>query len=296
MDYYASGKLLLFGEYLVLKGAKSLAIPLKFGQQMKVTSIATSEIKWTARVMGEEWFTARFTQEGALIETSDKAKATIIIKLFKIIKDKNPSLFHSGYQLILNTDFHTEWGLGSSSTLISLLAQWSNTDPFLLLENTFGGSGFDVACATSPGPALFETDGKKIVPINLSPAVTSKMLFVYSGKKKESRSEVNRFNKMNILPDVIQQMNSIVSSVICCEQVEELEKLIDQSESLISGILNIDPVKKSTFNDYPYCVKSLGAWGGDFVMATYRDEQEARNYFKHKGYGVQFNYDQIIKK
>lgn len=296
MKYYASGKLLLFGEYLVLKGAKSLAIPLKFGQQMEVLPVAKSEIKWTAKVMMKEWFKARFTTAGTLVETTSQSKADTIIKLFQIIRNTNPSLFHSGYHFNLNTDFPIEWGLGSSSTLISLLAQWSHADPFLLLENTFGGSGFDVACATSNGPLVFEIKEKKTTTVNLSPAITSKILFVYSGQKKESRGEVNRFNKMNIPSTLIQQMNDIVEKVVVCEQMKTFEDLMGQSEKLISGILDIEPIKKSTFGDYQYAVKSLGAWGGDFLMATYRDEQEARNYFNGRGYGVQFTYDQIIKK
>ncbi|MEO8962395.1 MAG: GYDIA family GHMP kinase [Ginsengibacter sp.] len=296
MDYYASGKLLLFGEYLVLRGAGLLAIPLKYGQQMKVIPISSSEIKWTSRVLDKEWFTSRFTIEGSLIETNDEQIAATIIKLFQIIRSENPSLFHAGYHFTLQADFPIEWGIGSSSTLISLLAQWSNTDPFFLLENTFGGSGYDVACATSPGPVMFEAMDKKAVAISLSLAITSKMLFVYSGKKQISRNEVARFEKMNILPEAIGEMNNLVSSVISCEQVEELERLMDQSEKLLSRILGIEPIKKSTFSDYPYGVKSLGAWGGDFFMATYRNEQEARNYFNDKGYNIQFTYDQIIKK
>ena len=33
MDYYSCGKLLITAEYLVLKGAKGLAMPTKYGQK-----------------------------------------------------------------------------------------------------------------------------------------------------------------------------------------------------------------------------------------------------------------------
>ena len=46
MNYYSNGKLLLTGEYLVLDGAKSLAIPTKFGQDLSVEKIKEPQIIW----------------------------------------------------------------------------------------------------------------------------------------------------------------------------------------------------------------------------------------------------------
>ncbi|MEQ3661167.1 MAG: GHMP kinase, partial [Flavobacterium sp.] len=36
--YYSNGKLLLTGEYVVLDGAKALAVPTKFGQSLSIES------------------------------------------------------------------------------------------------------------------------------------------------------------------------------------------------------------------------------------------------------------------
>ena len=44
----------------------------------------------------------------------------------------------------------------TSSTLIANLAKWSNVDPYILLSETFGGSGYDIACASAK-KALFIT-------------------------------------------------------------------------------------------------------------------------------------------
>ena len=41
MNYYSCGKLLITGEYLVLKGAKGLAIPTKYGQKLSVKKNCT---------------------------------------------------------------------------------------------------------------------------------------------------------------------------------------------------------------------------------------------------------------
>ncbi len=296
MDYHASGKLLLFGEYLVLKGAKSLAIPLRYGQKMKITSNESGKINWLSEVKGIEWFSAQFSEELDVIETTDTIIASSLLHLLQRIKSEKPSLFSHGMNIHLNADFPLEWGFGSSSTLISLLAQWSKTDPYELLKNSFGGSGYDVACATAHSPIVFEMKTNSAVEIKIANSITSKLLFVYSGKKQKSKSEVLRFEEIDITDGEVDEMNQIISEVITCTEIEELELRINKSEKLLSKILSLEQIKNSTFSDYAYSIKSLGAWGGDFFMATYRNEHEARDYFSKKGYEVQFNYDQIIKK
>ena len=47
-EYYSNGKLLITGEYLVLDGAKALALPTKYGQYLTVTSGTNQEIHWTS--------------------------------------------------------------------------------------------------------------------------------------------------------------------------------------------------------------------------------------------------------
>lgn len=296
MDYYASGKLLLFGEYLVLKGARSLSIPLRYGQKMKVVPVGADQINWVSKVLENEWFSARFTNQLELIETTDEQVADSVLHLLKLIYDENPTLFSGGLDFRLEADFPMEWGFGSSSTLISLLAQWSGADPFKLLKNSFGGSGYDVACATADSPIIFHAGKNSTKAVELSENITSKLLFIYSGKKQKSKNEVLRFEEIPVSENQIQQMNTLIDSVIPCEDIEKLEALIEQSERMLSEILTFEPIKKSTFRDYPHSIKSLGAWGGDFFMATYRNEEVAREYFSNKGYEIQFNYDQIIKQ
>ena len=63
------------------------------------------------------------------------------------------------------------WGLGSSSTLISLLSQWSGVAPEKLLSTSFGGSGYDVACATAKD-AIIYANGKTKKEIHLADSLT----------------------------------------------------------------------------------------------------------------------------
>lgn len=296
MKFYASGKLLLFGEYLVLRGAECLAIPLKYGQTLEVTKRIDLKISWSAKANETIWFSAVFSKELEIIETSDIAKANRLSEILIFLKSQNNAIFQSGINIETQTDFPTAWGFGTSSTLVSLLAQWSGVNPYQLLNESFGGSGYDVACATANTPILYKADNRKTRPVDLAKAVTSKILFVYSGKKQETSPEVKRFNKLEIASDTIEKTDRIISTAVKSTEIETFENAMDASEDMLSGILNLPTIKQEKFANYPFAMKSLGAWGGDFFMVSYRNEIEARRYFKDLGYNVQFNYDELIKK
>lgn len=296
MNYYASGKLLLFGEYLVLKGAECLAIPLKYGQKLGVEKTTEDVIKWTSSVNGDIWFSSSFSDDFDIIETTDQPKAKILKKLFVLMATKKPDLFKTGLNFHSDADFRLEWGFGSSSTLISCLAQWSKIDPFILLQKTFGGSGYDIACAAAKTPILYEMETKQSVPVYLFPKVTSRLLFVYSGKKQKSTHEVNRFNLLETGDEQVKKMDSIVLAAVKATQIQDFEDCISKSEDLLSRILKTKTIKERQFKNYPFSIKSLGAWGGDFFMATFRKENEAREYFAHAGFSIQFNFNELIKK
>ena len=83
-------------------------------------------------------------------------------------------------KVITNLEFDLQWGLGSSSTLISLLAQWLKIDPYLLLSKTFKGSGYDIACANASSPILYELTErfKKVNPVDFKPPFIDQLYFV----------------------------------------------------------------------------------------------------------------------
>jgi len=54
-------------------------------------------------------------------------------------------------------------------------------------------------------------------------------------------------------------------------------------------------VREARFADYWGELKSLGAWGGDFVLATStRDPQETRDYFRARGLDTVIPYGELI--
>src|SRR5210317_1625074 len=91
--YYSSGKLLLTGEYFVLDGARSLALPTKFGQEMNVKAILSNELIWQSfDENGNCWLEAIFElpklrlSKANYIATTDGGGDGIVETLFDILK------------------------------------------------------------------------------------------------------------------------------------------------------------------------------------------------------------------
>ena len=57
----------------------------------------------------------------------------------------------------------------------------------------------------------------------------------------------------------------------------------------------MEPVKNKIFPDFWGAIKSLGAWGGDFVLATSsKDEATTKDYFNSKGYHTVLLFSELV--
>ncbi len=294
LKFFASGKLLLFGEYLVLRGAQSMALPLSSGQELQITANPSGGIQWEAFEFGNQWLTIHFSNDLKILETNDTEKARTAQKFLELIST-NSTVTIRDLHLRFDLDFHRHYGFGTSATLTSLLSQWSGVDPYYLMQQTFGGSGYDIAAATAAMPFIYSQENKIEKEFRLADAITSHLLFVYLGKKQISAGEVAAFKKKVTTKDQLHEMNQIVEAASQCTSIIDWEKLMMQSEALMSSILHFPTVKAQLFPDYPYAVKSLGAWGGDFVMATFRDISEAKKYFQQKQKQPIFTFKELAK-
>lgn len=282
---------MLFGEYLVLNGSDCLAFPLKFGQTLSVTK--SDELNWESYSKHGRWFFASMDDDFTVLDTNNEEVAEILKRLLLVIRTEKPDLdFKQRFKSEAN--FELNWGLGSSSTLISLLSQWSGVEAKKLLDVSFGGSGYDVACATAEGPIIY-ADGKVKKEVHLKESITDKLLFIYLGNKQNSREEIKRFKDRKVEQHHIDTMNALISNALQTDKIEVFEQQLDLSEELISSIIGTTKLKQRLFADYPYSIKSLGAWGGDFFLATYRDLETAKDYFEGKAYDVLFTYQEFIK-
>jgi len=296
--YQAHGKLLLTAEYFVLRGAKSIALPLQYGQRMVVGAGKDNGIlNWKAFMQEGLWFSCELKlSDFEIVNSSDAEKAVILRDTFRMIQQMNPA-FKPGSPLEVHTyiDFNNQWGLGSSSTLIANLANWAKVDPYKLNELVFHGSGFDIACATANSP-IFYTRNQQPKPVDLDYSFSDQLYFVYSGAKKSTRSEVKGFlKKAAISHGQVEEMNRLSEAFAEAKSLEEFQRLIATHEQMVSALLGIPTVKSRYFFDFNGEIKSLGAWGGDFyLVATPLESHEIKHYFEQKGLQVIFPWSELV--
>ncbi|RTY92434.1 GYDIA family GHMP kinase [Flavobacterium sp. GT3R68] len=297
--YYSNGKLLITGEYVVLDGAKALAIPTKFGQNLTVEPGKDNAINWTSYDKdGSVWF--QEVLEFDAIENKPRQESqTIKETLTEILHEAfllNPDFItkSKGHTVTTRLTFPKSWGLGTSSTLINNIAQWLQIDAFTLLRNSFGGSGYDIACAQNNTPIIYRLDdGKPIVePVEFHPDFTENLYFVYLNKKQSSKKAIVSYHKKHSkLSKTIPAINKITETVVNTD-LKTFANQLEDHEIILSHILEMQTVKEALFHDFTGVIKSLGAWGGDFVLAV--SKQDPSDYFKSKGYTTVIPYHDMI--
>lgn len=305
--YYSHGKLLLTGEYAILDGALGLALPTQLGQSLVCEKSDEEGLHW--RSLDEQkktWFEGTFTldpekriQFSSLSPhtSSSQETATVLASILERAVKVNPSFEGSlsGKTIITHLEFNRAWGLGSSSTLINNIAKWAEVDPYALLSETMGGSGYDIACAEAEGPILYHLENGRPVSENVlfEPVFTSDIYFVYLNKKRKSTDAIRQYRKVQATSaELIEHVSSLTRKLLECKELSLFETLLTEHETLLSNALQLPTVGESLFSDYHGTTKSLGAWGGDFVLAT--SQSDPRDYFKKKGFTVVIPYTDLI--
>jgi len=299
IDLRANGKLLIAGEYLVLAGAKALAIPLKFGQHMKVKGIPDPVIRWTSHEPGSTWFTCDLDPVDFKVHGTDNPViASRLSSLLKNAQRLNPS-FHeemNGISVDIEANYPVGWGLGSSSTLISLIAQWAAIDSFSLIRKISDGSGYDIACADRTELIFYQLDGNKhaITETTAGKALRDYCWFAGLGNKQDSGKEVYSFlQKMSFSSGDLNRISELSELICHAVEFDDLYRLVNEHEKIIGQILKREPVALR-FKGFPGTVKSLGAWGGDFAMFVSEEEPGiVREKLKHYGLKDIFLLDEI---
>ncbi|MGB2435006.1 MAG: GYDIA family GHMP kinase [Flavobacteriaceae bacterium] len=294
---YSHGKLLLTGEYMVLVGAEALAIPTKMGQSLEFEPNYSKTLNWESwDFKNKLWFNATLDiLDFSISNSSDEDIATRLAQILKAVRDqKNNFLRKNGGTVKTHLEFERQWGLGTSSTLISNLARWSQTNPYKLLQNSFGGSGYDIACATAKSPLIFRKQhlDPHIERCEFEPPFKTSLYFVYLNQKKNSREAIQAFKRQNISEEQVAYASRLTRAVMKANTLTEFERLINEHESFISNILGVVPVKEKLFPDFQGAIKSLGAWGGDFILAT--GDKDTPGYFKNKGFKVVMAYKEML--
>jgi len=298
--YYSHGKLLLSGEYLILDGAVGLALPTIHGQDLVVEENDSGLLHWESVNENEQtWFTAEFGFEDfELIRfTGEKQVGLQLQKILRNVRIMNSRFLiaSEGCKVRTALEFPRDWGLGSSSTLINNIAKWADRNPFQLLDKSFGGSGYDIACANSEKPLFFrlEDGHPRALQIDFDPPFKAHLHFVHLNQKQSSRESIAAYEEVQDFSDqTLDHISAIGKEMTRCASLKDFNMLVKEHERIIGKVLDQAPVQERMFRDFQGQIKSLGAWGGDFILAA--SEINPKDYFRKKGYKTVIPYKELI--
>ncbi|NJC28416.1 GYDIA family GHMP kinase [Neolewinella antarctica] len=297
------GKLLLTGEYFVLDGVPALAVPTKLGQRFAVNPTKGAGLAWRSfDPRGKEWFSTHLNWDGSVgYQRQANAFSKRLYQLLRAADELNPGALvyaTANNSVVSHLEFERLWGLGTSSTLISFVADWLEVDAFALLENTFGGSGYDLACATAKGPIVYTRDGTTptIAALDWYPAWLDQTYFVYRNQKQNSREGIRSYRSVAIPEKTKEEVASLTAALTePTLHLRSAQKILQNHERIVAATLSTQTVQEELFPDFPGQLKSLGAWGGDFIWALCElSKEKVEEYFNVRGYNTVITYREMI--
>jgi mevalonate kinase len=299
IDLSANGKLLLAGEYLVLVGAKALAFPIRFGQSMQIEPAGHNQLHWVSNEQGMTWFSCDLDPSTLdIITASDYKVALRLADILLNAKKMNAEFLTGsmGLNIYVEANYPLKWGLGSSSTLIALIALWAEVDKYHLFRLISQGSGYDIAC-TDRNSLLFyqwENGGINVDVTHPGKALLNNTCFAYLGKKQETAGEVSAFlSEKNFASMDVERISELSLQICKADDPLILCSLIDEHEEILCRILKKDRIAKH-FPGFPGSVKSLGAWGGDFAMfVSDMKNQDIKTWLKQTGFNDVFIFNEL---
>lgn len=289
---------MLTSEYFAIDGALVLAVPTKLGQEFffEEKEDGKSLIYWEAYHQNKLWLKAVIDYKNwQILETNIPSSAEFIVKTLKNVQQLSITKFKTNltYQLKTNLQFPADYGLGSSSTLMNNLAEWAEIDPFHLNTISLGGSGYDIAVAKEKSAVLFQSKPEiKYEKVDFNPSFKNELVFIHLNQKQDSREGINFYKSKKKSPELVDEFSDITKKIMLCNELECFSELMMIHEHKIADFLEISTVKEKIFSDCPSFVKSLGAWGGDFVMSAKFGDY--KNYFWEKGFPTVFEWENII--
>ncbi len=297
-EIFSPGKLMLTSEYFAMDGALVLAVPTQLGQEFSFEEIpdGRSLIIWEALHQGKFWLRAIIDyQNWQVLETNIPSSAEFIFNTLKNVQTLSSIKFKDNftYRITTNLQFPADYGLGSSSTLMNNLAEWAQIDPFLLNTISLGGSGYDIAVAKEKSAVLYQSVPEiKYEKVNFDPVFKNELIFIHLNQKQNSREGISFYRSKNKSQKLVDEFSDLTRNILLCNELENFSSLMLTHEQKISDFLEIPTVRMRFFEDCPVFVKSLGAWGGDFVMSSKFDG--FRDYFWDKGFTTIFDYSDIV--
>ena len=131
---------------------------------------------------------------------------------------------------------------------------------------------------------------------SFSPTFSDHLYFVWLGSKQATAAHLARMaGRIEVDYEIIKQFSSFTNNMIEARDLDTFQDLMKEHEKGLSSLLKMESVSVSRFQGLPGTVKSLGAWGGDFVMiASDTDEEELFDYLYKKDLKVVFKFNDLV--
>jgi mevalonate kinase len=284
--YFAPGKIMLCGEYFVTLGIEALALPTQLGQVLRVWEFESPDewkLVWQSkRSDGSVWFELTLSMEQLLLtpeELDDEfSNNPIAIKLIELLLALPTTAWKRGISVRFETEmeFNSEWGLGSSSSLVVLLSKWACTDPMVLQKKVFGGSGYDAAVSYAAKPIVYwlKDEQPNWSDWSLPKEMTSGWWVIMVGKKQNSRHSLaevkEKVDSFIDEPFLYHQMLQLMKRLKEAKDLQTMESGLELHQAIVCAMLGLkNPYQ--TFGWKPVkegICKWLGAWGGDMMLVN----------------------------
>lgn len=291
---------MITGEYAVLDGALCFAVPTKKGQRMNVKAHSGTDLVWHSYdSQGNLWFESEISiYDFSAVKTNNEAISEKLKKYLKNAVRLNCEFLDkwNAYKIETHLEFPNDWGLGSSSTLLYLIAEWAEINPLELYFKCENGSGYDIACAFAKGPIEYKSTDDEIAytPIDFKPSFSDKLHFVHLGHKKSSEDAIKEY--ISAVKDkkvLVKKISDLTEKVEDCTDFNTFEDLLNEHENIIASHTKFTKIKDIQFADFKGSVKSCGAWGGDFVLVT-GEADYVKNYFNSKSLNTIVPYKDMV--
>ena len=301
--FYSKGKIMIAGEYLVVSGAKAIAVPLNVGQKLAVSFNADGphEVLWKTYEGESQILEYNFPIEDIRqMQYKPEGERGFVLKVLRGATRINKAFLAEKGLYIVETSFDAglKPGLGQSSSLISNVAWWADVDVYRLNRFVSKGSGYDVAAARASGPISYikNCPEPEISMVELPEQVLNKIFLVHLNKKESSEKSISLYLKMLLTRKKdVPGLNSIIDDLLAAKTVDAFGDAMERHDRLLSKVLRKKHVKQLLFSDFKGYIKSSGAWGGDYVLALTEDDEKAvKEYFSEKGYKSVVKFSEMI--
>lgn len=250
---------------------------------------------------GNSWFNSHISlYDFSAINTTDQDISDNLQKVLKNAVRLNSEFLSkwNGFKVVTHLEFPRDWGLGSSSTLYSLIGDWADINSLMLYFKVDNGSGYDVACSGAGQPIIYYANDDEVsyTPVEFDPSYKKNLYFVHLNKKQDSKQGIKEYLKaVKNRKTLVKTITTISDEMSEAKDLKTFSNLMEKHEDVIAHHTGFEKVKDLHFSDYWGSVKSLGAWGGDFVLATSsKSAIDTKAYFSEKGFDTVLAYDEMI--